>query len=98
MRGTATLTQPPVTDSLIGLWKGQLTMDRCSSCGHARTEHWPPAPLPLSDAEQHGDLETLHAHLDRLAEAGWPADRESACKRCRCLYYLATIDLTAWNG
>jgi hypothetical protein len=68
-----------------------------STGGHARTQHWPPAPVPLGDADQRGDLQTLYAYLDRLAEAQWPADRESACKLCRCSYYLGTVDLTAWK-
>jgi hypothetical protein len=73
-------------DSLIGFGKGQVSMDQCSSCGHARAEHWPAAPVPLGDADQRGNLQTLDAYLDRLVEAQWPADRESACKLCRCSY------------
>jgi hypothetical protein len=44
-------------------------------------------------------LETLYAHVDRLAEAEaqWPADHESACKLCRCSYYLGATGLTEWK-
>jgi hypothetical protein len=31
------------------------------------------------------------------AETEWPADRESACKVCRCSYYLGATDLTEWK-
>jgi hypothetical protein len=74
-------------------------MDRCVSCGHARAEHWPPAPVPLGHVERRGGLERLYAYVDRLAEAEaeWPAGRESACKVCRCSYYLGAIDPTAWK-
>jgi hypothetical protein len=77
-------------------------MDRCLLCGHARAEHWPPAPVLRSEPAQpggRGDLEALYAHVDRLAEAEaqWPADRESACKLCRCSYYLGATDLTEWK-
>jgi hypothetical protein len=77
-------------------------MDRCLLCDHARAEHWPPAPVPRSEPGQPGgpsDLETLYAHVDRLAEAEaqWPADHESACKLCRCSYYLGATGLTEWK-
>jgi hypothetical protein len=66
---------------------------RAPSIGHLR----PCRSATRSDAEQRGDLQTLYADLDRLAEAQWPADRESACRLCRCSYYLGTVDLTAWK-
>jgi hypothetical protein len=74
-------------------------MDRCSSCGHARAEHWPAASVPLGGAEQRDGLEALYASIDRLAgaEAEWAADRESACKVCHCSYYLGATDVTWWN-
>ena len=74
-------------------------MDRCSSCGHTRAEHWPAAPVPLSGAAQRGDLDGLDASIDRLAEAQaeWPADHESVCKVCRCSYYLGATDVTWWK-
>jgi hypothetical protein len=74
-------------------------MDRCISCGHTRTEHWPPEPVPLSGAAQRGGVEDLYAYVDRVAEVEtqWPADRESVCKVCRCSYYLGATDLTAWK-
>jgi hypothetical protein len=54
--------------------------------------------VPLSHAAQRDDLvESLYAHIDRLAQAQWPADRESACKVCCCSYYLGATDLTAWK-
>ena len=77
-------------------------MDRCLSCGHTRVEHWPSAPVLGSEAEQpggRGGFQDLYASVDRLAEAEaeWPADRESACKVCRCEYYLGATDLTEWK-
>ena len=74
-------------------------MDRCISCGHARTEHWPRAPVRLNEAAQRGGFEDLYVYIDRLAEAEteWPADRESVCKACRCSYYLGATDLTEWK-
>jgi hypothetical protein len=74
-------------------------MDRCISCGHARTEHWPPEPVPRSEAAQRGGFQDLYASIDRLAEVetDWPADRESVCKVCRCSYYLGATDLTEWK-
>jgi hypothetical protein len=44
-------------------------------------------------------VEDLDASIDRVAEAEteWPADRESACKVCRCSYYLGATDLTEWK-
>jgi hypothetical protein len=74
-------------------------MDRCSSCGHTRAEHWPSGSVPLSEAGQRGGSQALDAYLDRLAEveAEWPADGESVCKVCRCSYYLGTVDVTTWK-
>jgi hypothetical protein len=74
-------------------------MNRCSSCGHTRAEHWPSGSAPLSEAEQRGGSGALYAYLDRLAEveAEWPADGESACKVCSCSYYLGEADLTGWK-
>jgi hypothetical protein len=74
-------------------------MDRCSSCGHPRTEHWPASPVPLSEAERRGALETLYAHVEGLAaaEAEWPADGESACTVCHCPYYMGATDVAEWQ-
>jgi hypothetical protein len=74
-------------------------MDRCSSCGHTRAEHWPAASVPLSGAEPRGDLQALYTSIDRLAEAQaeWSADRESVCRVCRCSYYLGATDAAWWK-
>jgi hypothetical protein len=74
-------------------------MDRCISCGHPRSEHWPASSAPLREAERGGALETLYAHVEGLAgaEGEWPADGESTCKACHCSYYLGATDVTEWK-
>jgi hypothetical protein len=74
-------------------------MDRCTSCGYTRAEHWPAAAVPPIGSAQQGRFDALYASVDRLAEvdAEWPADRESVCKLCRCWYYLGATDVTWWK-